>query len=197
MKLLLAFLLFLMPFSVSAFSGSIVFTPVGSASVPALVGGSPYAREDFSWSGAPSGTADITFHSDDFNFGFLDGNVYAGDFDVTLDDGRVLHLSYLYPYSLPSGSGHDYANRAPGSSSGTLVASDASGNVLASVPLTVVVPSPPVSPVPSASAFGSVVPSTGDYLHQLISQYGVLAILVALTISGLLFVWMRTKKVFH
>ncbi len=50
---------------------------------------------------------------------------------------------------------------------------------------------------PPVALFGSVVPSTGGYLHELISRYGVVAILVALTISGLLFVWVRTKKAFH
>jgi hypothetical protein len=63
--------------------------------------------------------------------------------------------------------------------------------------LSLALPLPVVLPTPPVATFVSVIPSTGTYLSSLIRRYGVVAILVALTISGLLFVWMRTKKAFH
>jgi hypothetical protein len=50
---------------------------------------------------------------------------------------------------------------------------------------------------PDPTVYSNTITSTGTYLNQLIAQYGVPAILVALAIRGLTFVWSLTKRAFH
>jgi hypothetical protein len=50
---------------------------------------------------------------------------------------------------------------------------------------------------PDPTVYSNTITSTGTYLNALIAAYGVPAILVALAIRGLSFVWGLTKRAFH